>query len=544
MFILDQKKRLQAAKWLFAALVFASFFYITAENRDPDLGWHLKTGEWILEHRAIQRFDKWSHTMSGYEWIDHEWLLNAWMHWMNARGLWPIVIFFFSLLASLPIIWSVRRAASFLEILFISAVSLEILRFIGVRPQLISFVFFAFLFEVLSNPYFKERFGVFRDFGIPLIFFVWANLHAGFPAGLLLLFLFIVGDLMGKKRRAELTAVAALKHAAVLLASFLATLITPHGFDLYHEIWNVATSSLTAKYIVEWLPAFALLSPAVPFVIALPFIFFFKYFRRYAMPMALAFAAFSALYLKSSRNIFFYAVAAMPVMRQGSALLKEEIARAEARRPAPRGVARLTAFIKIFLVGALIAYWCYALYASPRSQIGRPESALQFLKQEVGRGKPVKLLNAYSWGGYIIAQAPEIKVFIDGRMPHWKDESGNSAMEEYAQLFYSDNNGAKRDILARRGINTILLGAEQDPPKDGWIARLIERLPEERRERIGKSRTLQLLNKALSFPESLVYGETTDLREVLREDGWEIAYEDDVAAVFRCPEYKCAPSPP
>ena len=129
-------------------------------------------------------------------------------------------------------------------------------------------------------------------------------------------------------------------------------------------------------------------------------------------------------------------------------------------------------------------------------------------------------------------------------MPHWKDESGNSAMEEYAQLFYSDNNGAKRDILARRGINTILLGAEQDPPKDGWIARLIERLPEERRERIGKSRTLQLLNKALSFPESLVYGETTDLREVLREDGWEIAYEDDVAAVFRCPEYKCAPSPP
>ncbi len=40
---------------------------------DPDMRWHLRTGQLILEE-GIPRADTFSFTAAGHQWITHEWL--------------------------------------------------------------------------------------------------------------------------------------------------------------------------------------------------------------------------------------------------------------------------------------------------------------------------------------------------------------------------------------------------------------------------------------------------------------------------------------
>jgi hypothetical protein len=46
----------------------------TPINYDPDLYWHLKTGEYIVSHGMLPHTDVFSHTMLGADWVLHEWL--------------------------------------------------------------------------------------------------------------------------------------------------------------------------------------------------------------------------------------------------------------------------------------------------------------------------------------------------------------------------------------------------------------------------------------------------------------------------------------
>jgi len=48
---------------------------MTARNAiDPDLWWHLRAGQWIVETRAVPHFDPFSFTRAGHAWVAHEWL--------------------------------------------------------------------------------------------------------------------------------------------------------------------------------------------------------------------------------------------------------------------------------------------------------------------------------------------------------------------------------------------------------------------------------------------------------------------------------------
>src|SRR5262245_29105158 len=44
---------------------------------DPDVFWHIKTGEWIITNHTFPRVDVFSYTAAGQEWIDQEWLAQV-----------------------------------------------------------------------------------------------------------------------------------------------------------------------------------------------------------------------------------------------------------------------------------------------------------------------------------------------------------------------------------------------------------------------------------------------------------------------------------
>src|SRR5580658_1241227 len=69
------------ALYSFLAVLFTRAFYIS----DPDIWWHLRTGDWILAHRAVPFTDPFSSYGMGKPWIAYSWLFDLVSAVMFAR---------------------------------------------------------------------------------------------------------------------------------------------------------------------------------------------------------------------------------------------------------------------------------------------------------------------------------------------------------------------------------------------------------------------------------------------------------------------------
>ena len=122
----------------------------------------------------------------------------------------------------------------------------------------------------------------------------------------------------------------------------------------------------------------------------------------------------------------------------------------------------------IFLgIGAATSLAAFCLIVTtPVSFAARqyPVDAVAFLNQRAAQRDNIVILNEYSWGGYLIWNAPEIKVFIDGRMPHWIAPDGTSAMKDYISIFLTKPDPvSQQGLLKKWGVNTVLI---QNPGTD------------------------------------------------------------------------------
>lgn len=495
-----------------SAVIFFSFFWISFERIDPDFWWHLKIGEWILSEGAAPRADLWSATMPSERWVDHEWLLEAFMAFAWDRFGWGALAAFFALLVSLPFFLWIARARGALELAFLALAAIFISDFVGVRPQTISFVFFVVLFELVTRAFSPA--GATRArrliFITPCMFLLWSNLHAGFFSGLMLLG--VIGVVRFVAAAHEKGFVAAARKfggfTAVLLASVLATFVNPYGPGLYAEIFSVASSPLVGRYVIEWqsilrVPFFAswaLLLGVVGF-------FLIRFWRAYPHDLRAAAIVFLAGFLKSAKLGPLFLASAVPLVRQGLREAAQTVA-------VPRAPHPLIAKWGARAVLGVSLVWLFGVAAlSERAPL--PKQAVAFLRTEAGTGRELRLFHEYRWGGYLLYAAPEIKTFIDGRMPHWQSKAGPSPMEDYVAVFYGEGD-AWREVFARRGIDTALIpqgvSGERSPQEDSVRARRL----------------------AFWFGRY-----TNDLRAALLEAGWTAAYEDEIAVVLRCRPLSC-----
>jgi hypothetical protein len=62
-------RNLQSPHILFAAILLFGLLAMTARNAvDPDLWWHLRTGQWIVETGHVPHTDPFSFTRQGRPW--------------------------------------------------------------------------------------------------------------------------------------------------------------------------------------------------------------------------------------------------------------------------------------------------------------------------------------------------------------------------------------------------------------------------------------------------------------------------------------------
>lgn len=417
------------------AVVVAAFFGPLRPRPDPDTWWHLATGRWILDHEVVPRADPFSWTAAGREWIPHEWLsqtiLAAVDHVAGPQGLLVLaglcVGFAFLLLdralASVAVSdWA--RAATLALTLYLS------IPLWTLRPHLLTLLFFSIELYVLIGS--RDR--IERRLWLVPLFAVWANLHGGFVAGLLLLGLF-VGEAVVRRPA------AAKAQVALLMAAVAATLLNPSGIRVLVHPLTVAQVS---EPIHEWAPTDLRDPFGIAFALAVftPLVVAASTHGRSDATLLVSAAVFGALGFGTYKSLSIAALAIAPAF----AVSVDRLLRVPHVMSAPSSPLRLVQVSVLALALYFAGTTLTRSEAHLRGETEYPRRAAEALDaMPTGR-----LMNPYAWGGYLIWRSPELAVAIDGR----NDMYGERLLEQML-----DVEGVRpgwRDFLVDHNVSYVL----------------------------------------------------------------------------------------
>ncbi|HEX8181857.1 MAG TPA: hypothetical protein VF525_20115 [Pyrinomonadaceae bacterium] len=457
-----------SARRLLGFVLLAAIGTMTVEPiTDPDFWWHLRTGELILQTRAIPHVDLFSYTAAGWEWVTHEWLTEVLMATAYRCAGWGGLIVLFSLVMTGAFCIVYRRCMAraphpFVAGLVVLVGALATAPTWGVRPQMISFLLTSVYLAALDDYVRRARSRAL--WWLAPLMLLWANMHGGFALGLVLLALGGVGVVLdelaqGSPPRRIWARVRPL--CLVLAACVLVVPLNPNGVRLFTYPLETLNSHAMHAYIDEWRsPDFHLLI-AQPFALLLiaTFVLLALSPQRPRLSELLLLCVSTYAALRAWRNMPFCALVAMPIMaehawafatsRSWGRWLTAPEQRAAGTQPAWQ-VALNVALLVCVPVGLYATNVRRVVARQPAIEAEKyPAAAVAYLRAHPTNGR---IFNGYGWGGYLIWQLyPQQRVFIDGRA----DVYGDRFIEAYLQA--EGGEPEWRAPLERYDVRTVML---------------------------------------------------------------------------------------
>lgn len=422
---------------------------------DGDIGHHLKSGEWMVAHGRILDKDIFSHTARGNRWLNHSWMAEIFLYFIyflggiNGLSFFKILILVLSYAIVLRTAYSIIpektwENESIIAILFIMAVLNASPRFL-VRPLIFTYLGFALSIYV----YFKSRDNIRYIFYIPLILLFWANLHAEFILGLIIMvclwlyitFLFI--------KRKVLDGIYSSINTALFL-SLGAILITPYGIRLFTHPVSLTTSDLFMTRISEWLPPTHFIFRNENFIKIFYYFFgigllsFMLNFKKKDTPSLIFFIVFGLMSFSAIRFMPYFTMLGIPILSENLIHFKDRIVLRVGRLQA-KSILEKIAIIGIivwsmFLIERRTHYSEFGIGLAER--VCYPLRAGRFMEEANIRGN---IFNMVDFGGYLIWYYPDRPVFVDGRL------------DVYGEKIYKDFLSPTEQTFERYNINCIFL---------------------------------------------------------------------------------------
>ena len=134
-------KELLTTKNVFLVVLFLGLFAMAARNvTDPDLWWHLKTGQFIVAHKSVPRSDPFSYTRAGAPWVAHEWLSEVLLYELERTTGWGglIAVFAAALCAAFFLLYLRCGPNVYVAGLATLCAAWATMPVWGVRPQVLS----------------------------------------------------------------------------------------------------------------------------------------------------------------------------------------------------------------------------------------------------------------------------------------------------------------------------------------------------------------------------------------------------------------------
>jgi len=386
---------------------------------DPDLWWHLRTGNWIVSHRAVPWRDVFGRYTLGQPWLDYTWLFDVLVASVyRVKGLSGILAFTgTSMLACVACVYGLlSKRLSQRYALGMSALYLvSVLPVATPRPWLFSMILLTLVLCLLLRAGEQNR-PYALGWLFPL-FAVWANLHVQFVYGLGLLVLFCVvaslPDRWSGTDRDLLLPRAPWWWASLALAVG-STLLNPYGWRIYQVVRLYALQK-TAMAAVEEMHALAFRSVTDWAALALFCMavgsFAWSHKRSVLLPALLLAGGWCGFH--TERDVWFLAVLSVAV-----------IALALREKGAPNPLNRWQVGMALLLAAGIYAaqlHWGDLSSQELQKAVDRsfPEKASQFIEAQAF---PDPLFNPYDWGGYLMWRLPGRLVSIDGRAQLYGDE--------------------------------------------------------------------------------------------------------------------------
>lgn len=403
-------------RWIVLALFVGIAIGATGPIRNYDLFWHLATGRWIVEHRALPQTDPFAVASDRTDWINGEWLFEIGAYaveraagieafsWL--RGLFAATLF--------TLVWLVaRREAGEDGALLLTVIAFAgAIRTLDMRPSGLA-ALFVVLALVVRGP-----------LGHALLAVVWVNVH---PSALLAPLIAAVRE--GGARWPAREGRQPSSRVPPFLASAAGLLVNPHGLKGVAAPLRLMSWAGSGAFVnAEWLPSAPRTFPLLYLCIGIAALILFavRAPRENWWRMLLV-AGLAILAVRHLRNqaLFF---AALPIV----------VAPALRVVPIPRRVATAAAGVALALL---------ALFADHRLGV----AAERFPLDAVARLKETRLAgNIYDpdqFGGFLIwSFYPVRRTLTDGR-----NELFRSFIPEYARARGDER--AWRSLLERYRID-------------------------------------------------------------------------------------------
>ena len=432
------------ARVALALLLLLCGSFCLTQLSEVDLHWHLLAGERILQEGRVPRVDSFTFTSAGRPWTDLHWLFQVLLAVAFRTAGWTgldllkIVVIVGAF--ALNILTALRRGVALPVVAPLALLSLIASqeRF-TLRPEALSFLFLAVLLFLLGERRRQPRLLL----ALPPLLALWANCHALYIVGMVILCLVTAGEFIERRFWPFREDVSTPRTSGgtvlpgVTLAAVAATVLTPYGLAGWALPWKllferIAGENVYARNIAEFqaplggyvptasIGAFALLG----IVVVLATI---AGWRSAAPSDVLAWLALLGLALLARRNIPLFSLASIPfAARPLEAVLSRArgVPVAGGERRDPRGAARIAGLVVPALaLFFLVDVWSNRFFERDGTQrnFGRglapgfyPEGAAAFVLKE---SPPGEVLHDMTMGGYLAWRwYPSRRTFIDGRL--------------------------------------------------------------------------------------------------------------------------------
>jgi hypothetical protein len=395
-----------------ALLAGATFAVVRSFSVDPDMWWHIRTGELILSTHRWVTTDPYSYTAAGAPWMSCEWLGDVFFAVVyrlgGLRGLEVLLAVLASAVMLALYAFATLRSGNCKAAFLVSAVLLALATAsFNLRPQMLGYLFL--ILTLIALELFRQ--GNQRAVWLlPILFLLWVNTHGSWIVGLGTVALYIVAGLMsfqiGSLEARRWTNAERLRLEIVLLLSLVAIPITPYGARLAGYPFTVAsTLPISVANILEWQVMPFNLGGGKLFLVLLLGFFLAQVVFRFSWHLAelllfLFGTAMACLHLRFLLLFvpFFAPLAATMLARFLPAYNKHK----------DQYLLNL-----VLMAGVIIAV---AHYFPSKADMGKkvaaqfPVQALEYMR---AHSVPGPLFNSYGFGGYMIEAG--YKTFIDGR---------------------------------------------------------------------------------------------------------------------------------
>jgi hypothetical protein len=478
----SREEQFRKCALLVALYAIPPFLILAAVNvLDADMWWHLRTGQWIVEHRAVPHSDSFSWTGVGQPWAAYSWLFELLIFGLFRRfGLIGILGYTYAMVLAIAIALHLlirkfeHRLAQSVGLTALALVAMT--RVCSPRPWLFTILFLCLELNVLVS---VRRSRNFKHLLLLLpLFCLWANLHIQFLYGFCVLGAAAIEEpvvRLSRNRWSDGDTDKALPFrwmVLIIVGSMLAIVVNPYHFHIYSVL--VDTMRLGGLYnLISELQAlpFRSLQDWLVLLLVLGAAFVMGRAQKVSVFWLLLFVGSAFVSFRGIRDVWFVVVVAVAIIARYAG---------EGRARQDQLSARL--LVVVCLATVLLLGLTMRLYRISNPELQKsvaeyyPAAAVAFVEERQLSGP---LYNHFNWGGYLIWNLPRLPVSMDGR----------------SNIHYP---------------NSVSRAADVWNGKHGWRS-----------------------DNELSNSRLVIAQKDAALTQLLRLDyQWRVVYEDSVAAVF------------